>query len=397
MKKALIFIVFTVSSFILFGQSNDCATATVLDLSTGNACITGTTVNATSANILYGTAPCNASSVNEVWYTYVTSGPINDYTITPQGLTNAEIILYSTSCGGQLEGCSTANGTGVLTDNLGLTSGTQIWIGVATNGGTEGGFELCVSSTAAPATGGNLCNTAIPVCDPTTTINIDMSTLTASGADPGCFGTPPQQDVWFEFTVLVSGTLEWQGLPVGITAGVELDWAMYDISGGCPGTEFDCNYNWTMGDGDPSGVSSNPPNGPNTNEFNAPLNLIAGNTYAILIDYFTGGATGTMDFSILGGTAIISPVVDFTISPTTITCAPSVDITITDNSIGTPDWDFGNGNTYTGNNPPTQTYPASGTYAITATINGACTSTMTEFVQVFGPLVSVPDFTNEII
>ncbi len=54
MKKGLIFIVFTVSSFILFGQSNDCATATVMDLSSGNACETGTTLNATSANVLYG-------------------------------------------------------------------------------------------------------------------------------------------------------------------------------------------------------------------------------------------------------------------------------------------------------------------------------------------------------
>ena len=64
----------------------------------------------------------------------------------------------------------------------------------------------------------------------------------------------------------------------------------------------------------------------------------------IIVDYWSGGGTGFMDFSFLPGmTALIAPEVDFTISPATITCAPSVDVTITDNSVGVPDWDFGNG------------------------------------------------------
>jgi hypothetical protein len=393
MKNILFSIAFAVSCLISFGQSNDCATATVMDLSSGADCQTGTTLNATSANILYG--GCNTASVNEVWYTYVSNGADNQFSLDPQGMTNAEIVLYTTGCAGVLELCDTQTGGTTLTASWGFPAGIQVWIAVASDGGTEGGFELCVTSTAPAPTGGNLCSTAIPICDPGATVNINMSVLGPSGSFPSCFGAGANNDVFIEFTVLQSGTFEWEANPVGTTNGVELDWAMYDITNGCVGNEIDCNYNYAMANGSANGASSNPPNGPSGGEYNAPLTVTAGNTYVILVDYFTGGATGTMDFNVTGGTAVIAPDANFTISPTTITCAPSVDITITDNSIGTPTWDFGNGNTYTGNNPPPQTYPASGTYAITATISGSCTSTMTEFVQVFGPLASVPAFTNE--
>ena len=394
MKKALIFIVFTVSSLILFGQSNDCATATVMDLSSGADCQTGTTLNATSANVLYGA--CNpVFGVNEVWYTYVSNGADNSFTLDPQGMTDAEIVIYSGGCGGLLELCDMETGGNTLTVNWGFPAGTQVWIAVASNGGTEGGFELCIESVEPDPTGGNACSGAIPICDPAVTLSVDMSTMTPSGIFPSCFGGAANQDVWYEFTVLQTGTFEWEAIP---TAGVELDWAMYDITGGgCPGNEIDCNYNWDGASGGTNGASSNPPNGPSGGEYNAPVTVNAGSTYVIIVDYYTQASTASiMDFNVTGGSAVITPVADFTISPTTIQCASSVDITITDNSIGNTSWVFGNGNTYNGNNPPVQTFPASGTYAITATSTaGVCTSTMTEFVQVFGPLVSVPTFTDE--
>jgi len=386
MKKILLSISIVVGSLFSFGQSNDCATATIMDLSSGSACETGTTLNATSDNILYGA--CNAASVNEVWYTYVSNGADNQFSLDPQGMTNAEIVIYTAGCGGVLELCDTQNGGATLTTAWGFAAGTQVWVGVASDGGNEGGFELCITSNEPAPTGGNLCNTAMAVCDGTYTI--DMNTTGPSGTFPSCFGASVNNDAWFTFTVLQSGTFEWSAVPSGSSLGVELDWALFDVTGGCPGTEVDCNYNF---DGGGNTANGQEPGG--TGEFNPPSNLVAGNTYAILIDFFSNTSTGTMDFTIGNGSAVIAPEANFTISPTTITCASSVNVTITDNSIGTPTWDFGNGNTYTGNNPPAQNYPASGTYAITATISGACNSTMTEFVQVFGPLVSVPASTNE--
>ena len=98
MMKRLITLLLTLTiAKSLFSQSDNCATATVVNLSGGTACVNGTTTGATSDNILYGA--CNVASVNEVWYTYVASGAQNDFTITSLGLTNAEIIIDVDGCG----------------------------------------------------------------------------------------------------------------------------------------------------------------------------------------------------------------------------------------------------------------------------------------------------------
>ena len=93
-------------------------------------------------------------------------------------------------------------------------------------------------------------------------------------------------------------------------------------------------------------------------------------------------------------TAEIGNNADFTINPSGITCGTNVTVNIADASLGIPDWTFGNGNTFTGNNPPAQTYTVPGVYAITATFGGACPSTHTEYVEIYGPLTATSSSTN---
>ncbi len=366
-------------AFSAFSQSDNCATATVINVN-GNTCVNGTTVNATSSNTMYGA--CNAAPVNEVWYTYVTQGTQNDFQINPGTLQDAEIVIYTGGCPptGLLELCDNAAGGASLNTGWGLPPGTQVWVGVMSSTNTQGTFQLCIDSYTPPATGGNACSGALPICQGT--INVDMNNMSSSATFPSCFGGAVNQDVWFTFDVLQSGTFEWSATPAGTSTGVELDWALYDITGGCPGTEIDCNYNFDFGGNNPAGQT---PGG--TGEFNPPSNLIAGNTYAIVVDFFSSGTTGTLDFSVDGGSALIAPNADFTINPTGVTCASNLNVTINDLSVGAPDWDFGDGTTFTGNNPPAHTYNTPGTYAITASFGGACPSTHTEFVQLFGPIV----------
>jgi gliding motility-associated-like protein len=369
---ALVFIAFNASS-----QSDNCVTATVLDLSSGTACANGSNSGATSSNTLYGL--CNGISVNEVWYTYVSNGSQNDFQIDPGTMQDAEIVVYTGGCAGTLELCDNSAGGANLNNSWGIPAGTQVWVGVMSSTLTDGSFELCIDSYTPPPGGGNACGGAIPVCEGTTVV--DMNPLTSSAVFPNCFLGAVNQDVWFTFDVLSSGTFEWSAVPTGISTAVELDWALFDITGGCPGVEIDCNYNFDGGANAPNGQT---PGG--TGEFNPPSNLIAGNTYAIVVDFFSSGLIGTVDFSVDGGSAQIAPDADFTINPAGPTCANSVNITITDNSVGAPDWDFGNGNVFSGNNPPIQTYNTPGTYAITASFGGACPSVHTEFVELFGPL-----------
>ena len=405
MKQKIIWILIAFS-FIngFYAQSDNCATATVVNLdASGNACVNGTTINATSANTFYGTCNPSPDVNNEVWYTYVTNGAVNVFDITSMGMSNPEIVIYTVGCSGTLQTCNTATGTGVLTTNIGMPVGTQVWIGIMSNQGTEGGFQFCISSTAPDPSGGNSCGGAIPLCDKLSNFTVDMTTITPSGDWPDCFGAAMNSDVWFTFTATQTGTLEFEVVPTGAGAGgVELDWALYDMTalGGCPSLpsnsaadpSMSCNYNYDGGTGAPAGMT-NPAGG----EYNAPVNLVAGNTYGLVIDYYTGGGTGTMDFQFLPGmTAEIAPNVDFTVSPSVV-CGASMNVTITDNSFGgTPTWNFGDGSpNFVGTNPPAHNYTTPGTYVISATIAGVCNSIHTEFVQLFGPVVTTADTVTE--
>ena len=156
----------------IHGQSDNCATATVVNLVNGASCVNGTTVNATSANTLYG--GCNTTPVNEVWYTFVTTGSQNDFSIISQGITNSEIVVYTGGCGGTLNICNTATGTNPLNMSWGFPIGTQVWIGIASNGGNQGAFEFCVNSYTASTANGNGCSGAIPLCDKNATTNINI-------------------------------------------------------------------------------------------------------------------------------------------------------------------------------------------------------------------------------
>ena len=128
----------------------------MVNLSGGTACVNGTTTGATSDNILYGA--CNVASVNEVWYTYVASGAQNDFTITSLGLTNAEIIIDVDGCGnGTFETCNTVTGGVTLNQSWGIAPGQQVWIGIASNQGVQGNFQLCINSYTASTGGGNAC------------------------------------------------------------------------------------------------------------------------------------------------------------------------------------------------------------------------------------------------
>jgi len=405
--RLLLLSVALLSTMISFSQSDNCITATTFPLTGGAGCLTGTTSGSTSESIMFGA--CNAAPANEVWYTYVTTGSQNDLQIIPSGLTNSEIVLYTGGCPsttGTLVTCQTVGGGATLSQSWGFPAGTQVWIGVMSDAGSDGGFDLCINSYDPPPGGGNGCAGAIPLCDENATTNVpDMSIFTASGASPTCFPGGGNQDVWLQFTVTQSGQLAWDAIPT-TGSGVELDWTIYDITAGCPGTEVACNYNYGTTVGANGGIGMNNTSGTicptnavtndPTQEYCPTITVTAGQTYAIQIDNYTNTVATGIDFSFGPSmTAQIAPDVDFSISPTTVTCGASVTVTITDNSLGVPDWDFGDGTSFTGTNPPPHTYTTPGTYAITATIGGACPDVQTEFVQLFGPLVTVPTSTNE--
>lgn len=400
-RKILALLLFSIAfqTHRSYAQSMNCATATSIDLSSGSACVNGTNAGAISDNILYGT--CNASPVDVVWYTYVANGSNNTFTVDPGTMTNAEIIIYTGNCpngaGAQLEYCTTSTGGNNINTTWGMVAGQQVWVGVASTTLNDGTFQLCINSTP-PAPGpGNTCAQAVPICTlPFNQANIPNN---SSGQAPSCFGSAPQQDIFVQFTVTQAGTLAWTATCPPAT---EYDWALWNISSGCPGTLVCCNYNYASGSGNGFGMQNSAGNvacgnngfGNDNAEFSPTINVTCGQTYAIQISNYSNNNNG-FNLSFTNSTCQISSNANFSVTPSLV-CGTSLNATINDASTGdcAAVWDYGDGTTYTGGTPPSHNYTTPGTYAITETIGGACPSTHTEFVQLLAPVAATVTATN---
>ncbi len=241
--------------------------------------------------------------------------------------------------------------------------GTQYFIEVSSFNG-DGNFQLCVLNSVTPQPSPwSSCATASRVCA------LNPFTLGSGPSGTGrlvlliAFFLELIKTVWYRFTVGVSGTLAWSATPnLPIT---ELDWALYDITGSCPGlfTSFSvlaCNYNYSNEASNPVGMSTSsgticPTDGLGgaAGEFCPSITVTAGRTYAIVIDNFSNNGSG-WNFNWTGSTFGLAPTSQFTASPSSI-CGSAGTVNITNTTIGgtTQVWNFGDGSaSFTGAAPP---------------------------------------------
>jgi gliding motility-associated-like protein len=120
-------------------------------------------------------------------------------------------------------------------------------------------------------------------------------------------------------------------------------------------------------------------------------------TYTVTVVAYVAGATNSCkDTAHLVVTILPAPVSNFTFTPS-IGCN-TVTATFTDVSTGGAigwQWNFGNGNTFTGQSPPAQTY-TTGNYPVTLTVTSAngCTNAMTQTVPVYQK--PIPQYTTTV-
>jgi len=395
-KGKILAVLFSLAAtFALAQPANDnCTTPQVVVIpNSGNICITSTTTGATSDN---STNTCDTGTPgNEVWFTYTATGADNTITVTPTGspaMQRAVVTITSTDClSGSYNTCNlSATNGGAATANWTYTPGTQVWISVESDNGVEGGFQLCITSIDQPPAPGNSCGTASVLCDQST-FTVNPFPNNSSGLTPPCFGSALQQPVYYQFTVGQTGLLVWNADVLGMA---EYDWAVYDITAGCYGTNVACNYNYTGFFGSENSDNIGMQAGGNcaTTEFCPPITVNAGNTYLIIIDNYSNSTVGfTMSFT--GSTFQMAPTSQFTVNPST-GCAPlTVSFNNTSIAGASSSWNFGNGNTSLLNAPPAQTYSTPGTYLIslTTTSSTGCTDVSSQSVVVNnGPTVTVP-------
>ncbi len=154
---SLVFVLFSQTVFAQVPANDNCSG--VINLTPGASCTntTGTLNNATiSAGIPVG---CATGSLYDVWYSFTATSSNQTVTISGFGTsyTRRQLIIYQGTCTGlSIVACSPlqTSGTSLALNNTDFSPGTLYYVRVlfpntvATPITTNGGFSICVTSTA---------------------------------------------------------------------------------------------------------------------------------------------------------------------------------------------------------------------------------------------------------
>lgn len=177
------------------------------------------------------------------------------------------------------------------------------------------------------------CINAIPVCQGT---YVQPNSYQGEGlipneinSGPSCLGTGEENDVWYIFTVSVSGLLNFSVTPVNL--GDDYDWAVYNLTNnscgdifGTPSLEISCNYSAAPGVTGANGMFGN------QNE--PPINVVAGQTFVLNVSNFSGTGTGyTLDFT--QSTATIFDATPPQMDALTFDCSGSLSLSFSENVV----------------------------------------------------------------
>lgn len=292
-----------------------------------------TNVNATPFSGSIPANNCFLQLENEVWFTFIPTSPAVYIKVSGNvnnlgTLQNPAIGIFEGSCNNlQRVGCnivsSTTNQVELSVESLVI--GAVYYLLVEGQNDNFGSFQICIEGFIPPPIPQSDCNKAVILCDKSPFV---VDTILGIGIqDPDVNTTCVQQElssVWYTWTAATSGTLTFTLTPNGYQQGFEsddIDFVVYELPGGLE----DCNnkvmlrcmaaganvnepfQNWKRCNG-PTGLASGstdvvePPGcrDPSQDNFVAPLDMIAGRSYALLVNNFSQSGLG---FSIeWGGT-----------------------------------------------------------------------------------------------
>lgn len=306
----------------------------------------------------YGAASCFGSPQNDVWFAF--TAVATDVTITVRGATpqapggtlqDPQIALYFGVCTGtinQLE-CQSAPGNSNIAEAYqgGLFVGSTYLIRIQGAGGQTGTFQLCINNYNPPVDPASDCPQAAILCDKSSFV---VQSVTGAGSniselnDAACFanGAPSNfesNSTWFVWTCSQSGTLEFTLTPLNITD--DLDFVIYRLPNGignCQGKEVvrcmaSGDFNYPSNCMGPTGLMAGDPDisedagcqQADDDAWLAPLDMVAGQTYALAVNNFTSTGNG---FSIeFGGSGqFLGPTAQFTTIPAAVCLGETVQV-----------------------------------------------------------------------
>lgn len=289
-----------------------------------------TTVGATPSTV--GAATCFGSSAQDIWFSFTAIG--TDLTITIFGngsggtLRVPEIALYvSSNCQSFAQwACASDRNDNSPNNHIvnlykgGITPGDRYLVRV--QGQQAGTFQLCINNYNAPANPSSDCPQAAILCDKSP---FKVQSVTGAGANPrelddatcfggGASGSNESNSTWFKWTCQESGSLTFDLTPDKIDD--DLDFVVYELTNGLetcnPKILLRCmasgDFNYPsrcMGrtglrDGETDISEPAGCNLTSQNNYLSPVQMVAGRSYALVVNNFTSTGNG---FSIsFGGT-----------------------------------------------------------------------------------------------
>ncbi|MEL6841761.1 MAG: PKD domain-containing protein, partial [Bacteroidota bacterium] len=154
---------------------------------------------------------------------------------------------------------------------------------------------------------------------------------------PSCLASGERNDVWYIFTVQTPGLLDFRITPFNIFN--DYDWAVYNLTANScadifnnPAIEVSCNYSGVSGITGAYQPGQPASQGGGGTPANAPIPVLAGETYVLNVSNFTGSGTGyTLDFS--QSTAVIfdniPPIMDTIYSD----CSANINLEFSENVV----------------------------------------------------------------
>lgn len=279
--------------FLFFGtvsaQSDNCATATPLSVSSGCAPVNGTTTGATASQY----TGCVGNADDDVWYQFVATATSHIVTVTPSGGMDPVLQLFSGTCNSLVTlSCQDAGFSG-QSENVypaGLTIGSTYLVRVynyGTGAGT-GNFTICVTDPP-PAPSNNFCGNAIALTVDASCTATSGTTAGATQSYAGCVGTS-DDDVWFKFVA----TNTTATITVDPSSTMDVVTQLYSGTCGLPNS-LQCMDNGLY----------------NSNEVINAVGLVVGNTYYVRIyDYYSQNGGGAFTICITGPPSSSTPTND---------------------------------------------------------------------------------------
>ena len=397
MKAYQIIVTILICSFKGYTQGDDCSLATqinsVLNYCSGNAFFS----NIGSTPGSYGLPTCwPANATEDVWFSFTALG--TDVLISASGtggggtMAQPRIALYQGVCGGTLNELNCENGTaGFGTTQLyegALAPGNTYYIRISTPPANEGTFELCINSYTPSANPGADCGGASFLCNQNP---VSVASLGGGGSNNDepeagtCLDMPGPDESnssWFYWTCGTSGPLTFDITPVNSTDDIDFVFYQLNSANPCgPRTPVRCCSSSCLNATGSTGMSLteiDPTEMPGCqagyNAYIQSVNMVAGMSYALLVNNFSAstGFTLTFNSNNPNGGTFAGPIPQIISSSLTICVGDSVVFNGSNSqNCSSLNWNFtqnGTPNSASGTGPHTVTYPNSGNF--TAILNG---------------------------